>query len=45
MKELYFNTRQTQAIQEDMEGENADMGGMIGGQPAPQPDMMQQQIM
>ena len=34
VKELYFNSKQSQAIQEDMEGENADMDQMnYGGAP------------
>ena len=41
VKELYFNTRQSQAIQEDMEGENVDMGGIMSNQAAPQPDLQQ----
>lgn len=31
VKELYFNSKQSQAIQEDMEGENADMDPMNYG--------------
>ena len=33
VKELYFNSKQSQAIQEDMEGENAPEPGI--NQPAP----------
>lgn len=41
VKELYFNSKQSQAIQEDMEGENADMDQMNYGGNAGNPMMGQ----